>query len=113
MRVAQLRVLGGAMARVPADATAFAHRQSKIMVNLAAFYEGPDDKPVRESWVTGFQAAVEQEDKGAYVNFIGLESPDRIHAAYPKATLERLRKIKKQVDPDNLFSRNQNIVPAE
>ena len=40
MRVAQIRVLGGAMARVPADATAFAHRSSRIMVNLAAFYEG-------------------------------------------------------------------------
>ena len=44
MRVAQLRVLGGAMARAPADATAFAHRQSKIMVNVAAFYEGEDDR---------------------------------------------------------------------
>ena len=45
MRVAQLRVLGGAMARVPADATAFAHRSSRIMVNIAAFYDGPDDGP--------------------------------------------------------------------
>ena len=45
MRVAQLRVLGGAMARVPADATAFAHRASRIMVTVAAFYEGADDKP--------------------------------------------------------------------
>ena len=48
MRVAQLRVLGGAMARVPDDATAFAHRRSRIMVNLAAFYTGPEDKVVRE-----------------------------------------------------------------
>ena len=49
MRVAQLRVLGGAMARVPADATAFAHRASRIMVNVAAFHEGPEDRPVREA----------------------------------------------------------------
>ena len=45
MRVAQLRVLGGAMARVPADATAFAHRASKIMVNLAAFYTARTTRP--------------------------------------------------------------------
>ena len=47
MRAVQLRVLGGAVARVPADATAFAHRASRIMVNVAAFYDGPDDKPRR------------------------------------------------------------------
>ena len=47
LRVAQLRVLGGAMARVPSDATAYAHRSSKIMVNLAAFYEGPAERPPR------------------------------------------------------------------
>ena len=54
MAVAQLRVLGGAMARVPADATAFAHRASKIMVNVAALYENPDEKPTHETWVTEF-----------------------------------------------------------
>ena len=64
-------------------------------------------------WLDEYADAMQQDVTGAYVNFIGLESPDRIHAAYPKATWERLRKIKKQVDPDNLFSRNQNIVPAE
>ena len=47
MRAAQLRVLGGAMARVPADATAFAHRTSRIMVNVAAFYDGPEDRDRR------------------------------------------------------------------
>ena len=51
MRAAQLRVLGGAMARVPADATAYAHRSSRIMVNVAAFYEGDDDKRGRQAWV--------------------------------------------------------------
>ena len=51
MRVAQLRVLGGAMARVPADATAFAHRQRPIMVNVASFYAGDEDRPKREAWV--------------------------------------------------------------
>ena len=52
MAVAQLRVLGGAMARVPADATAFAHRGSRIMVNVAALYERPGEKATHEAWVT-------------------------------------------------------------
>ena len=55
MRVAQLRVLGGAMARVPVDATAFAHRDSRIMVNVASFYDGPDDMPTRQAWVDGLR----------------------------------------------------------
>ncbi len=58
MRVAQLRALGGAMAMVPADATAFAHRANKIMVNVAAFYEGPEDRPVRAACVADFAAAL-------------------------------------------------------
>ena len=93
--------------------SAFAHRSSKIMVNLAAFYEGPDDKAVREAWVTDFMAALEQEDKGAYVNFVGDEGEDRVRAAYPGPTWDRLREIKRRYDPDNLFRRNQNVPPAE
>ena len=73
MRVAQLRVLGGAMARVPVEATAFAHRRSRIMVNLAAFYNGPEDQAVREAWVADFAAAIQQGDSGAYVGFLGDE----------------------------------------
>jgi hypothetical protein len=69
LRVAQLRVLGGAMARVPKASTAFAHRASRIMVNLAAFYEGPEDRPAREAWVAEFEAALRQGDAGVYVNF--------------------------------------------
>jgi hypothetical protein len=45
MRVTQLRVLGGAIARVPADSTAYAHRNSRIMTNVVGFYDDPDDKP--------------------------------------------------------------------
>ena len=47
MAVAQLRVLGGAMARVPADATAYAHRRQPIMVNVASFYTSPEDQAAR------------------------------------------------------------------
>ena len=112
MRVAQLRVLGGAMARVPASATAFAHRGSRIMVNVATFYEGPDDRDRRAGWVDDFVAALQQGDQGAYVNFLGDDGADRIRAAYPGATWDRLTAIKARYDPDNLFRLNQNIPPT-
>jgi hypothetical protein len=112
MRVAQLRVLGGAMARVPVDATAFAHRRSKIMVNCAALYERADQAAVYEPWVTGFAAALKQSDGGAYVNFLVDEGEARIREAYPGKTWDRLRSIKRRYDPTNLFRLNQNIPPA-
>jgi FAD/FMN-containing dehydrogenase len=112
MRVAQLRVLGGAMARVPADATAFAHRQSRIMVNVAAFYDGPADRAVREAWVTDFAATLRQSDAGAYVGFLGDEGEARIRQAYAGSTWDRLAAIKGRYDPTNLFRLNQNIPPT-
>ena len=112
MRVAQLRVLGGAMARVPSDATAFAHRRSRIMVNIAAFYDSPEDRAVREAWTAEFAAALRQTDAGAYVNFLGDEGEARVRAAYPGPTWDRLAAIKATYDPGNLFRLNQNIPPA-
>jgi FAD/FMN-containing dehydrogenase len=111
MAVAQLRVLGGAMARVPADATAFAHRNSKIMVNVAALYDQPAQKELHETWVQDFSNALQQDDAGAYVNFLGDDGQARIRAAYPNGTWERLATIKAKYDPTNLFRLNQNITP--
>lgn len=112
MAVAQLRVLGGAMRRVPADATAFAHRNSKIMVNVAALYTDPEQKNQLENWVTNFAAALRQSDHGAYVNFLADDSQESLHAAYPAETLRRLAAVKTKYDPMNLFHLNQNISPA-
>ncbi len=112
LRAAQLRVLGGALARVPVEVTAFAHRRSRIMVSIVAFYEGPKDLPRREAWVRDLSAALDQGDPGAYVNFLMDEGPDRVRAAYPEPTWSRLRQIKSRYDPRNLFDRNQNIPPA-
>ncbi|MGW4799315.1 FAD-binding oxidoreductase [Nonomuraea sp. NPDC004297] len=109
---AQLRVLGGAMARVPSDATAFGHRQSKIMVNLAAIYEDPAESPVHQAWVAEFAEAIRQDDQGVYVNFLGEEGEDRVRAAYPGGGFERLAAVKAVYDPDNVFRLNQNIPPA-
>ncbi len=112
MAVAQLRVLGGAMARVPVEATAFAHRTSKIMVNLAALYEKPDEKATHEAWVDEFKKAIQQNDKGAYVNFLGDVDQAQVRAAYPGSTWDRLVAIKAKYDPANLFHLNQNIPAA-
>ena len=112
MGVAQLRVLGGAMARVPVNATAFAHRKSRIMVNVAALYEHPEEKATHEAWVANFAEALQQSDNGAYVNFLGEDGEARIRAAYPGRTWDRLQEIKARYDPTNLFHLNQNIPPA-
>ena len=112
VRVVQLRALGGAMARVPVEATAFAHRHSRIMANVAAFYEGPADRDRRQAWVDGAAAALQQGDEGAYVNFLGDEGPERVRRAYPGSTWDRLAEVKRRYDPDNLFRRNHNIPPA-
>jgi FAD/FMN-containing dehydrogenase len=112
MRVAQLRVLGGAMARVPAEATAFAHRASRHMVNVAAVYQRPEQAPEHQAWVDRFAAALQDGDARAYVNFLGDEGQARIRQAYPGPTWERLAAIKGRYDPTNLFRRNQNIPPT-
>lgn len=84
MPAAQLRVLGGAVARVPADATAYAHRTSRIMVNVAAVFATPEEAPVHEAWLTEAADALRQDDIGAYVNFHADEGPEGVRAAYPR-----------------------------
>jgi FAD/FMN-containing dehydrogenase len=112
MAVTQLRVLGGAMSRVPADATAFAHRDKRVMANVAAIAETMDRLPERAAWVRELSSELNQGDDSAYVGFLGDEGEDRVRAAYPPSTWERLAKIKAKYDPDNVFRVNQNIAPA-
>jgi FAD/FMN-containing dehydrogenase len=57
-------------------------------------------------------AALRQGDAGAYVNFLGDEGEDRVRAAYPGSTWERLAAIKRRYDPGNLFRLNQNVPPV-
>ncbi len=108
----QLRVLGGAVARVPAEATAYAHRGRRIMANVAALYEPPEEKAVHEAWASSFAAALRQGTPGAYVNFLGDEGESRVREAYPADTWDQLAVIKARYDPTNLFRLNQNIPPA-
>jgi FAD/FMN-containing dehydrogenase len=111
MAVAQLRVLGGAIARVPADATAFAHRDRRIMVALGAIWEDAGESSEHEAWVSSLARALDPGKPGVYVNFVGDEGEGRVHEAYPGDTWDRLARVKAEYDPTNLFHLNQNIEP--
>jgi FAD/FMN-containing dehydrogenase len=110
-RVAQLRVLGGAVGRVGNAETAYAHRDRRIMVNVASFYDGPDDKPRRLAEVEQLAAELHGGDLSGYVNFLGDDGPERVRAAYPGETWQRLQAVKAAYDPQNLFRSNHNIPP--
>jgi hypothetical protein len=73
---------------------------------------GQSDRAVRQSWVDDVTGRLDQGVPGAYVNFLNNEGPDRVRAAYPGSTGERVRAIKARYDPDNFFRRNENIAPA-
>jgi FAD/FMN-containing dehydrogenase len=111
MAVAQFRVLGGAMARVPAEATAFAHRDAPILLNVAAIHGPAGAEPAR-AWVEGLVGSLGAIRPGAYAGFLGDEGEAGVRAAYPGATWARLAAIKARVDPGNLFRGNQNVPPA-
>ena len=111
MNVLQIRVLGGAVARVPDDATAFGHRRRAMILNVAAAYGDPTRRPEHEVWAGGLSGALQRGEPGAYVNFLGDDSAEAVRAAYPEATWDRLVDVKTKYDQDNLFSANHNIVP--
>lgn len=112
MAVTQLRPLGGAVARVADDATAYAHRQRALMFNVAAIVGDVAALDGQVAWLEAFAAALRDGTAGAYAGFIQVESPDRVHDVYPAQTYARLAQVKCAWDPDNLFHRNINVAPA-
>jgi FAD/FMN-containing dehydrogenase len=112
MTLVQVRALGGAMSRVPADATAFAHRDKQALVMATSFApSAADAEPARVRTEQIWQALRPYAD-GVYVNFLEDEGERRVHEAYPPITYARLAALKKRYDPANLFRLNQNIPPA-
>ena len=112
MAAVQVRVLGGAMGRVPAEATAFGHRQARLMVNIAAMHQQPEERAEHDAWATRLAKALAGGTTGpAYVGFVGDEGEEGVRRAYPPATLERLARVKRRYDPDNLFRLNLNVSP--
>jgi FAD/FMN-containing dehydrogenase len=109
----QIRVLGGAAARVDDGETAYAHRSRRLLVNVAALYEAQDETTVHAAWADEAVAALRTGADGAYVNFLGDEGDARVRSAYPGATWDRLVAVKRRYDPQNLFHLNQNVPPDE
>ncbi|MGZ6078987.1 MAG: FAD-binding oxidoreductase, partial [Myxococcaceae bacterium] len=108
----QVRVLGGAMARVADGATAFGHRRAKLMVNIAAMDGRVAERAKHETWAAGLAEALSGGvTTPAYVGFIGEEGEEGVRRAYPPATLDRLAQVKRRYDPDNLFHLNLNVAP--
>jgi FAD/FMN-containing dehydrogenase len=110
--IAQLRVFGGAMARVSPEATAFSQRDASTLVAAMGLFEADADPTPHDAWTGEFLAAFADKATGVYVNFLGSEGEDRIRSAYPHGAFEKLAAIKRRYDPDNLFRLNQNVRPA-
>ena len=107
-----LRSLGGAVSRVPADATAYAHRQAELLVVTTA--AGP--KAAVEAARPGLDATwgrLAPHVDGAYANFLATASDDDVAAIYPLETYDRLAAVKRRYDPDDVFARNHNIRPRD
>ncbi|MFP5417429.1 MAG: FAD-binding oxidoreductase [Actinomycetes bacterium] len=105
--------VGGAVAALPDDATAFHGRRAAFLVNPEANWEHATDDAANITWARETVAALEPFSDGSrYLNFAGLqeEGEPGIKAAFGD-TYERLRTLKREWDPDNLFRLNQNVVP--
>ena len=104
--------LGGATSRIPADATAYAHRDAEFVMNVHTRWESPAEDAGCIAWARYFFAATAPfATGGVYVNFLGEDEAGRIQAAYG-GNYARLARLKARFDPENLFSANQNIRPA-
>jgi FAD/FMN-containing dehydrogenase len=104
---------GGAVARVPEDATPLANRGAPWVTHPFGLWEDPTATPENIDWVRNFRRDIAPfTNGGVYLNFIGHEGQDRIKAAFGEAKYARLARIKQDFDPDNVFRGNQNILPA-
>jgi FAD/FMN-containing dehydrogenase len=110
--IVQLRVLGGAMARVPGDATAFGWRDRPALLWLITPDKDLGRAAANEAWTAAFRAELPADGPATYVNFMGDEGADAVKDAYPASSYARLRELKRRYDPDNLFRANHNIRPA-
>ena len=108
-----LRSLGGAMGRVPEEATAYANRSALFNLSIDATWQNPADNERIVDWVRqGWAEMRELTDASAYVNFAGLgEENDLLARSAYGRNFDRLRAIKRKYDPGNLFHGNINVAP--
>lgn len=112
MSVVGLQQAGGAIARVPDDATAYSNRDDAFDCIPIAIWEDPAQDATNIAWSRSVWEAMRTfSTGGVYVNNLGDEGEERIRAAYGR-NWDRLTTIKATYDPSNLFRLNQNIRPA-
>ena len=108
----ELLALGGAIARVDPQATAFPFRQARWLINIPATWRDVADDEREIAWARATHAAVRPFlTEGTYVNFMGDDEEAGVAGAYGR-TIERLQQVKALYDPGNVFRLNQNITPV-
>ena len=104
--------IGGATARPAPDATAYAHRDTRFVMNVHGRWDDAADDERCIGWAREyFDATAPFASGSVYVNFLTADEGDRVRAAYGP-NYDRLASVKRQYDPTNLFRTNQNIRPA-
>jgi FAD/FMN-containing dehydrogenase len=104
--------MGGAVERVPPDATAFPHRHARHLLWMVTTWRPDEDPEPQLAWARSLAEAVAPfAAGGVYVNALGDEPFDRVRSAYG-ANWDRLRQVKRAWDPENVFRLNANIPPA-
>jgi FAD/FMN-containing dehydrogenase len=102
----------GSAARVPPEATAFAGRDARYNATFTAAWLDPEDDDRQVDWARSFSAALAPwATGGGYVNYASESAGDGMETEYGARRLQRLRDVKRQYDPDNLFRFNHNISP--
>jgi hypothetical protein len=105
--------LGGAVARVDDDVSAYPNRDAAHDINIVAAWEAGDPEPARhQDWVRGLWSALRPYGRGVYVNFLSDEPAASVRAAYGDDKHRRLVLLKRRYDPDNFFRGNHNIPPS-
>jgi FAD/FMN-containing dehydrogenase len=114
MTFASIWKFGGAVQRVPADATAFGDRSMPFMLSLDAIWSSSSEDDANISWVRRFWDDMQPYSTGRlYLNFPGHgEGQNLVRDAFGEKPYKRLQEIKRKYDPQNLFRLNQNIVPG-
>jgi FAD/FMN-containing dehydrogenase len=104
--------LGGAVAHPREADTAFNGRGAGHTFNITAITETANGFDQEREWSRNFWSALEPHHTSVYVNFLMDEGQDRVRQAYGPDRYDRLAKLKRRYDPDNLFRLNQNIPPG-
>jgi hypothetical protein len=107
-----LHQMGGAAARIGADASAFGNREAPFLLNIITRWLEPAEDETELAWARGLRDAMQPfATGGTYVNFLGVGDA-RVRDAYDPERYARLVDLKRRWDPTNAFHLNQNIPPA-